>query len=56
MDYPEIAYNSTLKTADYTNGRHRALAAYQLGHEYIPMFVSKYGLEEFKRLVRTREV
>lgn len=56
MDYPEIGYNSATGTVDFTNGRHRAAAAYQMGHEYIPMFVSRDGLEEFKEVVRTRSM
>lgn len=56
MDYPEIGYNSATKTVDFTNGRHRAAAAYQMGHEYIPMFVATDGLDEFKRVVRTQNM
>jgi hypothetical protein len=53
MDYPEVAYNLSTKTVDYTNGRHRAVAAYQMGKWFIPMFVSKDGLHKFKEVVRT---
>lgn len=56
MDLPEVGYNSWSGTVDFTNGRHRTVAAYQLGKEYIPMFVAKDGLDEFKKLVRTKEL
>jgi hypothetical protein len=54
MDLPEVGYNEATGTIDFTNGRHRTAAAYQMGYEYIPMFVSKDGLDEFKKLVRTK--
>lgn len=54
MDYPEVGYNSWSRTVDFSNGRHRTVAAYQLGYRYIPMFVSKDGLEEFKKIVRIK--
>jgi hypothetical protein len=54
MDPPEVGYNSTTKTIDFGNGRHRCVAAHQFGAEYIPMFVSTDGLEEFKKLVHIR--
>lgn len=56
MDYPEIGFNMSLKTVEYTNGRHRAVAAYQLGKEYVPMFVSKDGLSQLKKVVRTKNM
>ena len=56
MDYPEVAFNIATNTVDYTNGRHRAVAAYQLGKTYIPMFVSKDGLHQFKKNVRTKSI
>ena len=54
MDPPEVGYNPTLKKVDFTDGRHRCVAAYQFGAEYIPMFVAREGLEVFKQLVDTR--
>ena len=52
MDLPEIGYNTHWKTIDFDNGRHRTLAAYQLGEEYVPAFVSKDSVELIKQLVR----
>ena len=52
MDLPEIGYNKRSNTIDFDNGRHRTLAAYQLGSEYIPAFVAKDSIEAIKGLVR----
>lgn len=54
MDLPEVGYNKYTGKIDFTNGRHRTVAAYQLGHEYIPMFISKDSIEQFKGLVDTK--
>lgn len=56
MDPPEVGYNKAADTIDFTNGRHRAHAAHQLGYEYIPMFVWGDGLDEFKKRVRTKPI
>ena len=54
MDPPVVAYVISRGEIEVGDGRHRIVAAYQLGHEYIPMFVSLGGLKEFKKLVKTR--
>lgn len=54
MDLPEVGYNKYTGKIDFTNGRHRTVAAYQLGHEYIPMFINKDSIEQFKGLVDTK--
>lgn len=54
MDLPEVGYNKYTGKIDFTNGRHRTVAAYQLGHEYIPMFISKDSIKQFKGLVDTK--
>lgn len=54
MDYPEIGANDRNDVIDFTNGRHRSMAAYKLGEEFIPMFVYKPTLDKFKRLVETK--
>ena len=56
MDYSEVGYNKHTGNIDFTNGRHRAVAAYQLGHDYIPMFVYKDSLEKFKEIVDTKTI
>ena len=54
MDPPTVGYNEYSKTIDFTDGRHRTAAAYQLGEKYIPMFVYKDHLKSFKKLVKTK--
>jgi hypothetical protein len=55
MDYAIVGYNPYTKQVDFTNGRHRLAAAYQLGHEYVPVMVNADHLDKFKRLVRTKD-
>ena len=54
MDYPEVGYSEYTGKIEFTNGRHRTVAAYQLGHDYIPMFIYKDTLEKFKEIVKTK--
>lgn len=54
MDPPEVAYSRYSNGVEFTNGRHRAVAAYQLGHEYIPMFVAKADISAFTEIVKTK--
>lgn len=54
MDYPEVAYSPYKKCISFTNGRHRTLAAFKLGEEFVPMFVFKENLDKFKELVETK--
>lgn len=54
MDPPEVGYDKANDAISFSNGRHRAHAAYQFGYEYIPMFVWSDGLDKFKELVRTK--
>lgn len=56
MDYPEAYYSKYTKKVGFDNGRHRTVAAFQLGEEYVPMFVYTDGIDEFKNLVRTKSV
>jgi hypothetical protein len=56
MDPPEVAYNDATGTVDFVDGRHRAVAAFQLGQMYIPFFVYREGFDEFIKLVRTKDV
>jgi hypothetical protein len=56
MDYPEAYYSKYTKKVGFDNGRHRTIAAFQLGEEYVPMFVYTDGIDEFKKLVRTKPV
>ncbi len=54
MDYPSAGYSKYHNSIYIDNGRHRTVAAYQLGKEYIPMFVSTDGIDKFKEIVRTK--
>jgi hypothetical protein len=54
MDPPEVALNSRNNKIEFSNGRHRAVAAHQLGHKYIPMFVYTVGIDQFKKLVKIK--
>lgn len=54
MDLPLVGVGHTGKSTFISNGRHRMIAAFQLGHEYVPAFVYKDDLENFKKLVRTK--
>lgn len=56
MDYSEVSYNKNTGNIDFTNGRHRAVAAYQLGHDYIPIFVYNNSLDKFKELVDVKKI
>lgn len=53
MDLPQVAFNPWNKKVEFVNGRHRSMAALKKGQMYIPMFVAKHGLAEFKKLVQT---
>lgn len=55
MDFSEAYYSPYKKKVGFDNGRHRAVAAFQLGHDYIPMFVFKENIDKFKEIVRTQE-
>ena len=56
MDYPEVAYSPYKEAISFTNGRHRTLAAFKLGEEFVPMFIFKKELEKFKELVETKSM
>ena len=56
MDYPEAYYSKYKKKAGFDNGRHRAVAAFQLGEEYVPMFVFTDGIDDFKSIVKTKPI
>ena len=56
MDLPEVGCNDSGTAIGFTDGRHRTLAAYQLGADFIPMFIEKENLENFKKMVETRDI
>ena len=55
MDHPVVSLN-VFDQVEFTNGRHRTLAANQLGCEYIPMLVQNDNLEDFKKIIRTKDM
>jgi len=46
-----VGYSDYSKMVDFTDGRHRLIAAYQLGERHAPVLADKDGIEEFKALV-----
>lgn len=56
MDHPIVEYNYLYQKTSFTNGRHRTLAAAQMGCSYIPMLVYNENLEDFKSNVRTKSM
>jgi hypothetical protein len=51
---PSLIYMRGSKV-DFQDGRHRLVAAYQLGHRYAPVLVNREGLAAFQRVVRTKQ-
>lgn len=59
MDPSELGYNDSngainRGTIDFTDGRHRMVAAYHRGEEYAPALVPKEDVAQIKSLVRTK--
>ena len=52
MDMSMVGYSEYSNMVEFTDGRHRLVAAYQLGERYAPVLVDKEGVESFKTLVR----
>jgi hypothetical protein len=53
MDPSEIHVDGN--TITFTNGRHRLVAAHQLGEEYAPVVVALDELDDLEKIVDTRE-
>ena len=53
MDPSEIHVQGN--TITFTNGRHRLVAAHQLGEEYAPVVVALDELDDLEKIVDTRE-
>lgn len=51
---PSLIYMRGSKV-DFQDGRHRLVAAYQLGHRYAPVLVNRDGLRAFQRVVRVKQ-
>jgi len=51
---PSLIYMRGSKV-DFQDGRHRLVAAYQLGHRYAPVLVDREGLSAFQKVVRVRQ-
>jgi len=51
MDPPIITYNDYTKKINFTDGRHRLAAAYQLGQKWAPVITDKKSAKIIKKLI-----
>ncbi|KKM82479.1 hypothetical protein LCGC14_1319100 [marine sediment metagenome] len=54
MDPPLVGWNDYKQTFNFTDGRHRLVAAYQLGERWAPVIVDRESVEKLRELVRTK--
>ena len=54
MDLAIIGWNEHFNNLQFTDGRHRLVAAYQLGDHWAPVLVEKNSIEKIKDVVRTK--
>ena len=54
MDPSELGVSDWSKKVVFTDGRHRMVAAYQMGQEYAPAYVPKEELEALRNLVKIK--
>lgn len=54
MNPSEVGYNEYRKAIMFGDGRHRLVAAYQLGEEYAPVIVSNSEIPNITKLIRTK--
>lgn len=54
MDLSEIGYSSYNNAIVFTDGRHRLVAAYQLGERYAPIIVPKSHIGAIKGMVSSK--
>ena len=54
MDLAVIGFNSYGNYFGFTNGRHRLVAAYQLGEQWAPVLVDTESVDKLKELVNTK--
>lgn len=54
MDLPIIGWSEYSEKFYFTNGRHRLVAAYQLGDHWAPVLVDKDSVKMVKELIRTK--
>ena len=52
MDPSEIGYNNHYNTIGFGDGRHRLVAAYQLGHQYAPVTMLKDDVPKIGKLIK----
>lgn len=55
MDPPIVAYNEWQNEFTFTDGRHRLVAAYQMGHATAPILVPREQVEVFKEKLGATE-
>lgn len=51
IDPPEVSFQENSNHITFMDGRHRTIAAYQIGAESIPVAIKKQELERFKSLL-----
>ena len=56
MNPSEIGYSSWTKSIVFSDGRHRLVAAYQLGERFAPVIVPNSEIASVKSLVKTGDV
>ena len=54
MDPPLIAYNDYYDSLNFGDGRHRLVAAFQLGHRWAPIIADKESSRIIKQRVKTK--
>ena len=50
-----IGWNDHFQNFNFTDGRHRLVAAYQLGERWAPVLVDKDSVEKVKDLIQVKE-
>lgn len=56
MDPSSVVYNKYKDTFDVSDGRHRIVAAHQMGERIVPILIPDYQLEVFKEKLGAREI
>lgn len=54
MNLSIVGWNDYFNSFDFTDGRHRLVAAYQLGERWAPILVDYMSIDKLKELVRTK--
>lgn len=49
-----VGWNDYFRNIGFTDGRHRLVAAYQMGERWAPIIVDKQSIDKVRELVRTK--